>query len=452
MSRFYKIFIFISIVILGIYTIYFINEYNKNLLSGIKKHIPLEIKQNILKYVFYIPELKKTNIKLTQENKLNIEYIEKIENKIIEISNLKSITNEEIFPQTQFTNLKYNEINLNLPEEDRNPPYIKNGNKTSSFYIEIVDDGYLITTKNSNTYLANPKSISTFENIQNNLPTSSVVTDTRVDENFIYIMYSIKDSSCGNFFISKSKINKTKLIFENIYSNEPNNPNQCQPLGGRIELDKKNKILFFTSKNNNYKSAYMPDQYLKNNEYKFAMIGKLDLNTLKAEILSTGHRNPQGLLYTSDGYLISTEHGPRGGDEINLILEGNNYGWPSVSYGENYRYGYEEKDDLFFKKSHEDYNFQEPIFAFVPSIGISQIIDLDNSFSKKWQNNFIVSSLRSGSLFRIKMNKNKSKILFYEKIKIGKRIRDLNYDKKNQTIVLALENDKGSIGLIKISD
>ena len=138
---------------------------------------------------------------------------------------------------------------------------------------------------------------------------------------------------------------------------------QCQPLGGRIELDKKNEILFFTSKNNDYKSAYMPDQYLKNNEYKFAMIGKLDLNSSKAEILSTGHRNPQGLLYTSDGYLIATEHGPSGGDEINLISQGNNYGWPTVSYGENYRYGYEEKDDLFFKKSHEDYNFEEPIFA-----------------------------------------------------------------------------------------
>ena len=50
------------------------------------------------------------------------------------------------------------------------------------------------------------------------------------------------------------------------------------------------------------------------------------------------------------------------------------------------------------------------------------------------------------------MNKDKSKILFYEKIKIGKRIRDLNYDKTNQIIVLALENDKGSIGILEVSD
>ena len=79
----------------------------------------------------------------------------------------------------------------------------------------------------------------------------------------------------------------------------------------------------------------------------------------------------------------------------------------------------------FYKKKHKKFGFEEPIYSFVPSIGISQIIKIPNSFSKLWKNNFIVSSLGSKSLYRIKFNDKYSKVQFIEKIFIGERIRDL---------------------------
>ena len=93
-----------------------------------------------------------------------------------------------------------------------------------------------------------------------------------------------------------------------------------------------------------------------------------------------------------------------------------------------------------FKKSHKVHNFEEPVFSFVPSIGISQIIKLPNSFSKNYQDNFILSSLNNASLYRIKFDSDYEKVIFMERIFVGKRIRDLKFDQINNSIILALED------------
>ena len=148
---------------------------------------------------------------------------------------------------------------------------------------------------------------------------------------------------------------------------------------------------------------------------------------------------------------MSTEHGPYGGDEINKIEIGNNYGWPISSYGEKYQFLRKEHkfNKYTYKKSHKNYNFTEPIFSFVPSIGISEIIAIPNNFSKYWKNNFFVSSLNGVSLYRLEFDKNYKKIKFLEKIIILERVRDIKYSKKLDSFVLALETS-GSIGFLKI--
>ena len=88
------------------------------------------------------------------------------------------------------------------------------------------------------------------------------------------------------------------------------------------------------------------------------------------------------------------------------------------------------------------------IFSFVPAIGISQLIKLPNNFSNQWNNNFIIASLNARSLYRIKFDNNYNKILFYEKIYIGQRIRDIKYHDKISAILLALE-DKGQLGILR---
>ena len=102
-----------------------------------------------------------------------------------------------------------------------------------------------------------------------------------------------------------------------------------------------------------------------------------------------------------------------------------------------------------FYNSHEDFNFIEPIYAFVPSIGISELVFLDNEFYPQCQNCILVSSLNSRSLYFLRMSVTFDRVIFREKILVGERIRDVAYDIKNQIIYLALE---GSGKIIKLSN
>ena len=177
-----------------------------------------------------------------------------------------------------------------------------------------------------------------------------------------------------------------------------------------------------------------------------SIIGKIlfiGFNNKEPKIISSGHRNTQGL-WTDGTIILSTEHGPRGGDEINNIKINENYGWPEASYGEPYG---PKNTEPKFLKDHFNFGYQEPVFTFLKAIGISELIKLPNSFSNFWQNNFLVSSLWGHSIFRIKLDKKFKKLIFYEKIYIGQRIRDIMYLKEKNAILVALE-EKGEIGII----
>ena len=136
--------------------------------------------------------------------------------------------------------------------------------------------------------------------------------------------------------------------------------------------------------------------------------------------------------------ILSTEHGPRGGDEINNIKFNKNYGWPISSYGKRYLKN-EKNLDLKFEENHLKNNYEEPIFSFIPSIGISEIIKIPNTFSSEWQDNYFITSLNDKSIYRIKFSHDFSKVLYLEKIYIGNRIRDIKYHKKMKLFILSLQ-------------
>ena len=161
-------------------------------------------------------------------------------------------------------------------------------------------------------------------------------------------------------------------------------------------------------------------------------------------MFSKGHRVSQGL-FVEDNLILQTEHGPKGGDEINKITFQKNYGWPVASYGENYNSGYTIKP--YYKKNHQKNYFEEPVYSFVKSIGISEIIKLPNTFSKHFQDNFILSSLYGRHLYRIKFNSLFNRIIYIENIYIGERIRDLKFHNKLNLIILAFE-ENGEIGIL----
>lgn len=160
----------------------------------------------------------------------------------------------------------------------------------------------------------------------------------------------------------------------------------------------------------------------------------IDLVTGESSHYSKGHRNPQGLAASSDGEIWLTEHAERGGDELNRIVEGEDYGFPIVSYGTNY-------ESMVWKTNprqgrHEGY--RKPLFAWVPSIGSSQLIVLEKDLFRYWKGDLIVSSLRANSLFRVRVEDDR--VIFVEPIRIGHRIRDIT-ERADGAIVLKTDGD-----------
>ncbi|MCY1164276.1 Aldose sugar dehydrogenase YliI [compost metagenome] len=141
------------------------------------------------------------------------------------------------------------------------------------------------------------------------------------------------------------------------------------------------------------------------------------------EIWSYGHRNPQGATLAPDGTLWMHEHGPQGGDEINLPRAGANYGWPVITYGENYGGG-KVGEGLTAKAGME-----QPLHYWVPSIAPSGMAFLTSErYGRAWRGNLFVGSLKFAYLDRIELSEpfggkvvRESKLL----AEVGERIRDV---------------------------
>ena len=137
------------------------------------------------------------------------------------------------------------------------------------------------------------------------------------------------------------------------------------------------------------------------------------------EIWSYGHRNPQGATLAPDGTLWMHEHGPQGGDEINLPQPGRNYGWPVVTYGENYGGG--KVGEGTAKAGTE-----QPLHYWVPSIAPSGMAFLTSArYGAAWQGSLFVGSLKFGTLHRLEVAG--GKVQREEKLLQGngERIRDV---------------------------
>ena len=116
------------------------------------------------------------------------------------------------------------------------------------------------------------------------------------------------------------------------------------------------------------------------------------------EIWSYGHRNSQGLVLDEKGRLWEHEHGPQGGDELNLIAPKLNYGWPVITYGENYGGG-KIGEGIAAKAGME-----QPIVKWVPSIAPAGLVKLKSAkYGPAWQGSFFIGSLKFGYLERVKL-------------------------------------------------
>jgi glucose/arabinose dehydrogenase len=124
-------------------------------------------------------------------------------------------------------------------------------------------------------------------------------------------------------------------------------------------------------------------------------------NTKPTTMFSYGHRNPQGLtLNPQTGDIWETEHGPKGGDEINIISKGVNYGWPTYSIGINY-------NGTTVSNDHKAEGIKEPIFTWTPSIGVCGITFINSDNFKSWNGNFLATGLAGQKLYRFVIKDNK---------------------------------------------
>lgn len=153
-------------------------------------------------------------------------------------------------------------------------------------------------------------------------------------------------------------------------------------------------------------------------------------------IWSYGHRNAQGMaIHPLTRQIWEAEHGPRGGDEVNIILKGHNYGWPVITYGKNY------SGTIISRLTHKE-GMDQPIFHWTPSIAVCGIAFYDGDQFPEWKNNLLATSLKFERLHRVELdglNMVKDEIIF----EAGSRVRDVEIG-PNGMIYVALE-DPGRI-------
>ena len=277
------------------------------------------------------------------------------------------------------------------------------------------------------------------------------VKDLFIKKDKIFISYTeeIKED-CWNTSIIYGNINYENIKFEKFFSNKKcihsiNNVDgefTGHQSGGRIVNFDNNHILLTVGE---YRSRYLAQEIESIN----GKILKININDSSYQIISMGHRNNQGLYFDQENnFLLATEHGPEGGDEINLIEVNKinsdiplNFGWPIVSAGEHYKGKTKQNEKKYKKyplfKSHTEHGFIEPLISFVPSIGISEI-------SKINKNIYVASSLRDRSLYFFELNIEK-KLVNLERVEVFERVRDIFF--KDDKLYLFLE-DTNSIGII----
>ena len=151
---------------------------------------------------------------------------------------------------------------------------------------------------------------------------------------------------------------------------------------------------------------------------------RVDPKSGSSRLIAMGLRNPQGLHVDAEGRIWETEHGPFGGDELNLIREGANYGFPLVTYGADYGpdgYGTLEWHLSDTQARHDGWEL--PVYAWVPSLGISDLMSFSTDLFSLWKGDLIVGSLKAHHLYRIHIREGRAVVI--EPIEVGERIRDL---------------------------
>lgn len=196
------------------------------------------------------------------------------------------------------------------------------------------------------------------------------------------------------------------------------NPFRGEEIGGKLLLLEGGKLLV-TLGDHGFSGTESNQVFSQDPSADYGKTVLIDLATREHRVFTMGHRNPQGLHRAADGRVWLTEHGPQGGDELNLLRDNVNFGWPNVTYGTEY--GFMAWPLTKTPGRHSD--FQEPAHAWLPSIGVSDLIEIDSPLFPTWNGNLLVGSLSTRSLYRIVLDGDR--VVLQEPIAFNKRVRDI---------------------------
>lgn len=271
------------------------------------------------------------------------------------------------------------------------------------------------------------------------------------DNGWIYYSYSayIDDQKeLNTLFVDRAKIEDFKLVsIENIFIAKANRKAPAH-FGAKLFFLEDGTLMITSGDGFDYRESA---QFLNNHFGKVLRINDdgsipsnnpfLNIPGALPEIWSYGIRNPQGIFQDKNGLIYENEHGPRGGDELNILKPGVNYGWPAITHGIDY-------SGALISPFKEMEGMEQPLYYWTPSIAPSGMTIYEKDLFPEWKDKIMISNLVYKDVRILALNEKKEvikeEILFKE---IGKRIRNIITLSNGE---LMLITDKKNAQLIKV--
>ena len=270
---------------------------------------------------------------------------------------------------------------------------------------------------------------------------------------WLYFTYSgyaedNKNNGCTN--VMRARLNGNTLVDQQVIFNGTPDSDRGQHWGSKLEFDRNGYLFFGVGDRGNRDEN---PQSLSNHAGKIHRIMDdgsippdnpfIDTPGAILSIYSYGHRNPQGTCMNPEtGEIFETEHGPMGGDELNLIKPGLNYGWPVISYGINY-------NGTKFTDITEKEGMEQPLTYWVPSIAPCGMTFVKGDRYPNWKNNILIGSLRFQYLERVVLDG--YEVIHHEKLLEGiGRVRNVEMSPDGYVYV-AIENPGKILRLVPVN-
>ena len=273
--------------------------------------------------------------------------------------------------------------------------------------------------------------------------------DVLVDPDFhnnerIYLSFSAGTSSSNALHVVSARLDGSTLYdVTTILTVEPTK-NTPHHFGGRMAILPDGTLLVTSGDGFDFREQAQSLESLMGKVLRINTDGTIpndnpfyDRSNAREEILTYGNRNPQAIVVTRAGRIWQHEHGPKGGDELNLVIPGKNYGWPAITYGMDYSGAYVSP----FTEADE---MQQPVIYWTPSIAPAGMAEYQGDAFPDWQGNLFVAALAEKTIRRLTLDGDSvvaQEIMFTE---LDTRFRDVRTG-PDGFLYLLTDRDPGTV-------